>query len=70
MGWSVMEKKELIKQCKKHNLYVSENSNAIHAARTLLEANKRLCELEALTKLPCGEHRDHMFENYMLKWWK
>lgn len=43
-----MKKTQLIQAAKDLGLYVTDSSNAIHAAKNLLEANKRITDLEKI----------------------
>ena len=62
-----LTKAEVKKAAKEHGLFITENSNAVHAAKNLLEANNRLRELEVT--FHCAD-QNKAFKAYCEKWWE
>ena len=65
-----MKLKEIKAEAKKHGLFVTENSNADHAAKNLLQANNRLLELEAIAEIADDKTRSSKLNAYRKKWCK
>jgi len=63
-----MNKSEVIKAAQKHGLYVTENSNAVHAAKDLREANNRLLEIEAIAVMTNTNRQRVKLNEYMEKY--
>ena len=63
-----MKKADVIKAAKALNLYVTDNHNAITAAKSLLEANKRLIELEQAIALTDSKRQKAALTAYFNKW--
>ena len=62
-------KAQIIKAGKAHGLFITENSNADHAAKNLLTLNKRLLELENAMQLTDDNQRNAAISAYIAKWW-
>ena len=62
-----MNKQELIKAAKEHGFYITENSNAIHAAKNLRDANDRLVTLESIMDITNKNEREVKLRDYKEK---
>lgn len=67
---SELTKKQIIEAGKTHGLFITENSNADHAAKNLLTLNRRLQELEQAMQLTDDNQRKAAINTYIAKWWK
>ena len=66
-----LSKKQIVEQAKSHGLFISENHGAIHAAKDLITANKRIIELEAIINSDCTtSNHCKLIKNYYSKWRK
>ncbi len=63
------KKQQLIKEAKSLGLYVTDNHNAVNAAKNLFTANQRIIELEAIIKCDATQPLHlQLINNYNQKW--